>query len=342
MTELGQLSLYLVTGAMTAYLVSMIAFAIDLTRKAPTLPVESAAPRRRVAVVVASGGAGDVASVPDPQAESAAPTEPPAAASGGGGTDDGSATGAVRRFAGIGMATFTLGAFLLVAGVVVRGFAAGQAPWSNMYEFTCMAVAVASAVFLVLQRSRDVRYLGTFVAGVAVLALFLALAVLYLDPAPVQDALQSYWLVIHVSVATAAMGVLAVGALFSALQLLKDRSERRGETSGRVLSALPPSDTLERIAYRLNAVGFVLWTFTLIAGAIWAEHAWGRYWGWDAKEVWTFVVWVIYAAYLHARATRGWEGRRAGWFSLAGFASILVNYYVVNLFVDSLHSYSGV
>ena len=137
------------------------------------------------------------------------------------------------------------------------------------------------------------------------------------------------------------MGVLAVAAVTSTLQLVKDRAIGRG-TVGRVLGSLPSVDDLERLAFRINAVGFVLWTFTLIAGAIWAEHAWGRFWGWDAKEVWTFVVWVIYAAYLHARSTRGWEGRRAAWFSVAGFISILVNYYVVNLFFSSLHSYSGV
>lgn len=330
MGDLGQVSLYLVTGAMTAYLIAMIAFTIDLTRKAKAAP-------SRARVAVGSGG-GEV--VLDEAIADEVVTNAGAPGGDAGAVDNVVAPGP-RKSAGIGTATFTVGSVLLLAGIVTRGLAAGRVPWANMYEFTLMGVFIASAVFLGLQRKRDVRYLGTFIALFAVLALFLALAVLYLDPDPVQPALQSYWLVIHVSVATAAMGVLAVAAVTSSLQLVKDRAISRG-TVGRVLGSLPSVDDLERLAFRINAVGFVLWTFTLIAGAIWAEHAWGRFWGWDAKEVWTFVVWVIYAAYLHARSTRGWEGRRAAWFSVAGFVSILVNFYVVNLFFNSLHSYSGV
>lgn len=322
MGDLGQVSLYLVTGAMTAYLIAMIAFTIDLTRKAKAAPT-----RARVAVASGSGHSAD--EIVDEVVGTASDAV------------DNVVVPGPRKAAGIGMTTFTLGTALLLIGIVTRGLAAGRVPWANMYEFTLMAVFIASAVFLGIQRKRDVRYLGTFIGLFAVLALFLALAALYIDPDPVQPALQSYWLVIHVSVATASMGVLAVAALTSTLQLVKDRAIGRG-TVGRVLGSLPSVDDLERLAFRINAVGFVLWTFTLIAGAIWAEHAWGRFWGWDAKEVWTFVVWVIYAAYLHARSTRGWEGRRAAWFSVAGFISILVNYYVVNLFFSSLHSYSGV
>ena len=322
MGDLGQVSLYLVTGAMTAYLIAMIAFTIDLTRKAKAAPT-----RARVAVASGSGHSAD--EIVDEVVGTASDAV------------DNVVVPGPRKAAGIGMTTFTLGTALLLIGIVTRGLAAGRVPWANMYEFTLMAVFIASAVFLGIQRKRDVRYLGTFIGLFAVLALFLALAALYIDPDPVQPALQSYWLVIHVSVATASMGVLAVAAVTSTLQLVKDRAIGRG-TVGRVLGSLPSVDDLERLAFRINAVGFVLWTFTLIAGAIWAEHAWGRFWGWDAKEVWTFVVWVIYAAYLHARSTRGWEGRRAAWFSVAGFVSILVNYYVVNLFFSSLHSYSGV
>lgn len=322
MGDLGQVSLYLVTGAMTAYLIAMIAFTIDLTRKAKAAPT-----RARVAVASGSGHSAD--EIVDEVVGTASDAV------------DNVVVPGPRKAAGIGMTTFTLGTALLLIGIVTRGLAAGRVPWANMYEFTLMAVFIASAVFLGIQRKRDVRYLGTFIGLFAVLALFLALAALYIDPDPVQPALQSYWLVIHVSVATASMGVLAVAAVTSTLQLVKDRAIGRG-TVGRVLGSLPSVDDLERLAFRINAVGFVLWTFTLIAGAIWAEHAWGRFWGWDAKEVWTFVVWVIYAAYLHARSTRGWEGRRAAWFSVAGFISILVNYYVVNLFFSSLHSYSGV
>jgi cytochrome c-type biogenesis protein CcsB len=108
-----------------------------------------------------------------------------------------------------------------------------------------------------------------------------------------------------------------------------------------VHTALPPARSLDRTAYGIHAVAFPLWTFTLIAGAIWAEQAWGHYWNWDPKEVWTFVIWVVYAAYLHARATTGWTPRAANYLALAGYACILVNYMVVNVFFVGQHSYSG-
>ena len=108
----------------------------------------------------------------------------------------------------------------------------------------------------------------------------------------------------------------------------------------RLLELLPPSRTLDMLAYRTAAFGFPIWTFAIIAGAIWAQSAWGRYWGWDPKETWSFIVWVVFAAYLHARATAGWRGRRAAWISLVGFAAMLFNFYVVNTWIVGLHSYA--
>jgi hypothetical protein len=128
-------------------------------------------------------------------------------------------------------------------------------------------------------------------------------------------------------------------------QLLQNR--REAATAGtrflnfRLLDTLPNSVRLENLAYRINIVGFVFWTFTLIAGAVWAERAWGRYWGWDTKEVWTFIIWVIYAGYIHARATKGWRGSRSAWLALIGFAAVLFNFGVVNIFFKGLHAYSG-
>ncbi|GMA87833.1 hypothetical protein GCM10025868_30830 [Angustibacter aerolatus] len=108
------------------------------------------------------------------------------------------------------------------------------------------------------------------------------------------------------------------------------------------MDALPSARDLDLTSYRLHAIAFPLWTFTLVAGAIWAENAWGRYWGWDPKEVWTFVIWVVYAGYLHARATRGWQGRKAAGLALAGYACILFNFLVVNIFFVGMHAYAGV
>ena len=271
------------------------------------------------------------------------------------------------------MSTTWLGFALHLVGVVSRAIAAGRVPWANMYEFSILFTLVAMVIFLAMQRGRDMRFLGAFVLGPVLLMLGVAVAVLYVRADGVQPALQSYWLIIHVSVATMAVGVFSIAATLSVIQLIQDRAELRhvnsarpapradgpphGATTavtqekpqtsrrsvwGRLLDVVPSSDELERLAYRLNAVGFIMWTFTLIAGAIWAEHAWGRPWGWDPKEVWTFVIWVIYAAYLHARATRGWEGRRAAYLSTAGFAAILGNYFIVNLIFNSKHGYSGI
>jgi len=108
-----------------------------------------------------------------------------------------------------------------------------------------------------------------------------------------------------------------------------------------ILDKFPPMQRLEELSYRFNIIGFILWTFTLIAGAIWAEHAWHRFWGWDTKEVWTFIIWTIYAGYLHANATRGWSGKRSAWLVVIGFAAIIFNFTIVNLFFKGLHVYSG-
>ncbi|QDB80850.1 c-type cytochrome biogenesis protein CcsB [Georgenia sp. 311] len=277
--------------------------------------------------------------------------------------------GRPRRAAAIAMTTTVLGVVLHAVGVVTRGIAAGRVPWANMYEFTIVFTLVAVGTFLLIQRWRDLRYLGALVITPTLLALGLAVSVLYIAADGVRPALDHYWLVIHVSVATMAIGVFAVAAALSVVQLVKERGERASaqqrepavalaggsggtevdvapaqETDrgfwGRLGDSLPSSAELERFAYRLNAVAFLLWTFTLIAGAIWAEHAWGRPWGWDPKEVGTFVVWVVYAAYLHARATRGWDGRKAAYLGLSGFALVLVNYFGVNLLADTIHGYA--
>jgi len=137
-----------------------------------------------------------------------------------------------------------------------------------------------------------------------------------------------------------ATGIFSLTFAMSVLQLIKQRAEKNNKVTG-FMRLVPSSQALENGSYRLNAIGFVMWTFTLIAGAIWAEQAWGRYWNWDAKEVWTFIIWVIYAGYLHARATRGWTGTRSAWLNIIGFGALVFNYTIVNMHFPSLHSYAG-
>lgn len=241
----------------------------------------------------------------------------------------------------IGLSLLVVGWIFHLAATVVRGIAGGRVPWANMFEFGLTATVLIVAVFFGTLFWRDLGYLGAFVCGFVLLALGIVTVNFYVDVVPLPPALQSAWLVIHVFVASLATAFFALGAGLSILQLVRARFEARQMAKAGLFTTLPASSVLESLAYRLNVVGFVLWSFTLIAGAIWAERAWGRYWGWDTKEVWTFIIWVIFAGYIHARATRGWRGSRSAWLGIIGFGAVLFNYTVVNIVFTGLHSYSG-
>jgi cytochrome c-type biogenesis protein CcsB len=268
----------------------------------------------------------------------------------------------------VGVALTVAGWAAHVGSVVARGFAADRVPWGNMYEFSSMVSLVAVTVFLVLLTRQPVRFLGAFVMAPVVLYLGLAGTVLYTAAGPLVPALNSYWIKIHVVAAITASGAFMVSGVVTALYLVRERWERRaGPGSGQALSLgpgaaaaievgteptapvrrrglvawLPAAESLDRLTYRIVAFAFPVWTFAIIAGAIWAEGAWSRYWGWDPKETWSFITWLAYAAFLHARATAGWRGRRAAVLSLIGFGCLMVDYYVVNTVITGLHSYAG-
>ena len=244
------------------------------------------------------------------------------------------------RVGNIAMTLTWLATGLLLVGLVLRGIWAGRVPWGNMYEFSLAWTFGILAVFLVVSLRRDIRWLGLPVVFLALLSLGLAVTVLYTEAAQLVPALKSWWLVIHVASAIICGGAFTVAAAISGLYLWRERAERKGRVTGMVAS-LPDASRLDTLAYRILAFAFPLWTFAVISGAIWAENAWGRYWGWDPKETWAFITWVIYAGYLHARSTAGWRGRRAAYISILGFVSFLINYFGVNIFVNSLHSYAG-
>jgi cytochrome c-type biogenesis protein CcsB len=280
-----------------------------------------------------------------------------------------------RQIGQLALALTVVGWGCHVASVVTRGLAVHRVPWGNMYEFSCMVTLVAVTIYLILWFGREsVRYLGAFLMAPVVLYLGLAGTVLYAAPGPLQPALQSYWIKIHVVAAITATGAFMVSAVVTLLYLLKERWERgapplRSVALGRMRSpmrpqrvsvgpgtaavaeltarrsglmqSLPSSERLDRLAYRIITFAFPVWTFAIIAGAIWAEQAWSRYWGWDPKETWSFIAWLGYAAYLHARATAGWRGRRAAVLSLIAFGALMVDYYVVNTVITGLHSYAG-
>ncbi|HEX6887014.1 MAG TPA: c-type cytochrome biogenesis protein CcsB [Candidatus Nanopelagicales bacterium] len=249
-----------------------------------------------------------------------------------------------RRASNIAMSLTWLACALLLAGLVTRGLWAGRAPWGNMYEYSLASALAITGVFLGVSLRRDVRWLGLLVTMASLITLGVAVLLLYNDSPQLVPALHSYWLVIHVSAAIISGGAFTVGAAATVLYLIADRADRRADArfSRAIAERIPDAVTLDTLAYRVNAFVFPLWTFAVIAGAIWAEDAWGRYWGWDPKETWAFITWLIYAGYLHARATAGWRGRKAAVIALIGFASFLINFFGVNLFVSGLHSYAGV
>jgi cytochrome c-type biogenesis protein CcsB len=257
-----------------------------------------------------------------------------------------------------------------LASVVSRGLAADRVPWGNMYEYVSVVSLLLVALFLALERRWRIDTSGGFVLGVAVAAMGAA-TLIYVPPGPLVPALNSYWLRIHVVMAMLGSALFTLGFVLTVLYLWQDRRERRsasasvqtrrpamvaagGDHAGDHLPAeesevagpplpegrLPAAATLDRLAYRTIVFAFPIWTLAVIFGAIWAEEAWGRYWGWDPKEVWSFVTWVVFAGYLHARATVGWRGRRAAVLAVIGFLALVFNLVVVNTVIAGLHSYA--
>ena len=245
-----------------------------------------------------------------------------------------------EKIARIATAMMILGFLLLFAGVVGRGISAGRVPWGNMYEFSITGALAFTGAYLGALRKYDLRWLGLFVSISVLLTLGTAVTVLYVPSAPLVPALKSTWLVIHVAAAIISGGVFLLSNVIAGAFLFLDSMERKGERAPWA-KRLPSLDTLDQLSYRLVAFVFPLWTFAVIAGAIWAESAWGRYWGWDPKETWAFITWVAYAAYLHARVTIGWRGRRAAWLCIFAGSTFLFNYVYVNVWGTGKHTYSG-
>ncbi|MGO1538755.1 MAG: c-type cytochrome biogenesis protein CcsB [Leucobacter sp.] len=245
----------------------------------------------------------------------------------------------------IGFSLTVLGAILHLAATVLRGIGAERLPFANMYEFALTATCAIVLVFLVVQFFVDIRFLGALITGLAVIFLGVTKINYYVSIVPLQPALDTYWLVIHILVAVLGVAFLTLSFGLSVLQLMQTKRVAQiaagGNGSMRWLATIPGVARLEDLAYRMAIIGFMFWTFTLIAGSIWAERAWSRYWGWDTKEVWTFVIWVLYAGFIHARATRGWRGTRSAWLSIIAYSAVIFNYAIVNVFFDGLHAYSG-
>ncbi|MDT0449024.1 c-type cytochrome biogenesis protein CcsB [Streptomyces hesseae] len=351
--NLANISNVLVYSAMAVYTLAFLAHITEwvfgsrsaVGRTAAAITTQAAGAPVTVAVKKAQGGGTAVLERPEVVTRAApgsrdVPDGPGAA----GGSEKGDLYGRIA-------VSLTVLAWVLHVGcVLTRALSVQRAPWGNMYEFSTTFAMVAVGVYLgLLVAKKNIGWLGLPLVTTVLLDLGLAVSVLYTASDQLVPALHSYWLWIHVSCAIfcgAAMYVAAVSTLF---YLFRDSYEAKlaagqeaGGAWGNVLSRLPSAATLDKFAYRINATIFPLWTFTIIAGAIWAEAAWGRYWGWDPKEVWSFITWVAYACYLHARATAGWKGRKAAYLALLAFACYLFNYYGVNILLSGKHSYAGV
>lgn len=338
LTELETYSTIALYSAMIVYSIAFVFYAVDLANRsgdAASEPRKASAKAGAAATATASattsatagGGVATLTRTASAASVAAAPKE------------------RRSRSLRVGFSLTVLGFVLHLAATVLRGIGAERVPWANMYEFALTATCSIMLIFLLVQFFVDLRFLGTLVTGMAVLFLGVTKVNFYVPIVPLQPALDSYWLVIHILVAVLAVGFLTLSFGLSVLQLMQTRREAKlaaGEPGGmRFLHSIPNAVRLEDLSYRLAIIGFVFWTFTLIAGSIWAEAAWSRYWGWDTKEVWTFVIWVLYAGFIHARATRGWRGTRSAWLSIIAYTAVIFNFAIVNVFFKGLHAYSG-
>ena len=354
---LGHVSNDFLIAALVIYSLSVVAFAGDFAFGRPRRAASAATgqqARERAAALATVGAAGAVAAGDGPPAAGADRSDGPAAR--GPAVADSMpevavpplrAIGQAGRWVQTALALSAAGVVAHTAAVVTRGLAVHRAPWGNMYEFVTALTCVAAIFFLFVMIKYRAWALGVFVMGAVVVALGLAETLIYTAAGQLVPALQSYWLSIHVTAMTLATGIFFVAAVLGVVYLAADRSAKRvaagrAESGNGIMRRLPSVEQIDRLTYRTVMFGFPVWTFGVIAGAIWADQAWGRYWGWDPVETWAFITWVLYAAFLHARATAGWRGRRAHYIQLLGFTSLMFNILVVQVFIAGLHSYAGV
>lgn len=330
--NLARYSDWAFTGSVMVMVLALLLLAVELA-SARGRKVEA---RELVGAGVAAGSAtlDTVAAGPATSGTVAGPDRPEVI------TDD-PAPALAERIGRSGLSLVYLGILLLFGCIVLRGLATSRVPWGNMYEFinlTSFCGLLAGAVVL---RKAQYRVLWVFVLVPVLILLTVSGRWLYTNAAPVMPALKSYWLPIHVSVVSLGSGVFLVAGVASILFLLKTSRFGAPDRAG-MIAKLPDAQTLDRIAYRTTVFGFPVFGFGVIFGAIWAEEAWGRYWGWDPKETVSFIAWVVYAAYLHARSTAGWRDRKAAWINVAGFVAMVFNLFFINLVTVGLHSYAGV
>ncbi|RMG58364.1 MAG: c-type cytochrome biogenesis protein CcsB [Deltaproteobacteria bacterium] len=215
----------------------------------------------------------------------------------------------------------------------------GRIPVTNLYESLVFFAWVVVIFYLLFEWRYKSRTFGAFVLPIAFFTMLFA-STTESSITPLVPALQSYWLHIHVITCFIGYAAFAVSCGIAVMYLLKEKQEARGESKG-IVGLFPSTRVLDDIVYRAVIIGFPFLTAGIITGAAWANYAWGTYWSWDPKETWSLIVWLIYAAFLHARITRGWRGRKTAILSIVGFLATIFCYLGVNLVLSGLHSYGG-
>ncbi len=234
-----------------------------------------------------------------------------------------------------------LGLLLNLTGMIRRGIESYQMgvfhpPWSNLFEALTFWSFVAGSVYLIIERKYGFKLIGAFVVPVVFFTSAYAIFKASHEIQPLMPALRSYWLYIHVVTAFIGYAGFTVAFGGAVAYLIKEHFEDKGWAK----RFLPSKEVLDEITYKSIAIVFPVWTASIILGAAWANEAWGGYWSWDPKEVWSLIVWLFFGAYLHARQLMGWRGKRVAWMVVFGFITVLICFFAINLYFPGLHSYA--
>lgn len=248
-----------------------------------------------------------------------------------------------NRFGGVTQNLVWLGIIIHLASIVLRGLSTQRFPFGNLYEYVSLITAITMVVAAAVIQSKEWRAIWPWLLTPILALVFFGGAKLYSEAAPVVPALQSNWFPIHVSTVSigAAIGMVSgIASLMYLLRIWQPKGQERG-FFGAVAKPLPSAKKLDGLAYKTAIITLPLFGLGVVLGAIWAEAAWGRFWGWDPKESVSFITWILYAAYLHARATAGWRNYKAAFINILALASMIFNVFFINMVVSGLHSYAG-
>ncbi|PAT13921.1 c-type cytochrome biogenesis protein CcsB [Corynebacterium sp. NML 120412] len=250
---------------------------------------------------------------------------------------------AARKWAGMTQALVWVGVALHIVAFVTRGIAARRFPLGNLYEYILFMTAVIMVAAAIVIGRKGWHTVWPWLLFPMVIAMFLNSTVFHMQAAPVVPALQSYWLPVHVSSVSVGASIGMVSGIFALLYLLRMWQPKGKEHGffGKIARPLPAAKTLDQITYKTAIITLPLFGIGIVFGAIWAEVAWGRPWNWDAKETVSMITWILYAAYLHARATAGWKNAKAAWINVLALCMTIFNMTYVNTVIAGLHSYAG-